>query len=167
MPPADAALLARMNTLPTEELAALLRQCVAVPRWVSEIIAARPYADAETLLGRVAELVASLSDAELFAALADHPRIGDRPAGSLSAGEQSGVDSSFAARLAEGNAAYESRFGHIYLVSAAGKDGATILADLNVRLDNPPATELALARTELAKIASLRLPKLLVDQSIR
>jgi 2-oxo-4-hydroxy-4-carboxy-5-ureidoimidazoline decarboxylase len=170
MPSPDAAdLLERVNTLPAEELAALLRQCVAVPRWAAELIAGRPYPDVGALLVRVAELTAGLSDTELLSALADHPRIGERPAAgsgsaNWSAREQSGVDSrdaSLAERLAAGNAEYERRFGHIYLVCATGKNGQDILADLHTRLANPPARELAVARRELGDIAQLRLPRVL------
>lgn len=163
--------LDRINAMPAEELAALLRQCVAVPRWGSELAAARPFADPDALLATAAELTAGLSDAELRQALADHPRIGERakPASgsaSFSATEQSGVDrrdADLAARLAAANRAYEARFGHIYLVCATGRDGTGILADLRARLDNTPEAELGVVRTELGRIAALRLEKILDD----
>ncbi|HEX3789573.1 MAG TPA: 2-oxo-4-hydroxy-4-carboxy-5-ureidoimidazoline decarboxylase [Pseudonocardiaceae bacterium] len=155
----------RINALPAAELTELLLQCLAVPRWAHELAAGRPYADRDALLARADALAAGLADAEVQAAVADHPRIGERPSSAsttaaLSAAEQSGVDSrdaTLAERLAAGNADYERRFGHIYLVCASGRDGAEILADLRSRLANPPATELAVVRAELGKIAHLRL----------
>jgi 2-oxo-4-hydroxy-4-carboxy-5-ureidoimidazoline decarboxylase len=63
--------------------------------------------------------------------------------------------------LAEGNAAYERRFGHIYLVCAAGRSGAELLAVLRDRLGNDPQTEWDVIRAELSKINALRLARLL------
>jgi 2-oxo-4-hydroxy-4-carboxy-5-ureidoimidazoline decarboxylase len=59
--------------------------------------------------------------------------------------------------LGEGNRAYEAKFGHIYLVCAAGRSGEELLAILRARLDNDPATERQVMRTELMKINRLRL----------
>jgi OHCU decarboxylase len=81
-----------------------------------------------------------------------------------SAGEQRGVaDASADVRtaLAEANREYERRFGHIYLVSAAGKSADELLALLRARLSNDAATELGVAAGEQARITRLRLLKLL------
>jgi 2-oxo-4-hydroxy-4-carboxy-5-ureidoimidazoline decarboxylase len=59
--------------------------------------------------------------------------------------------------LAEGNREYEARFGHIYLVCATGKSADELLAILQVRLKNDPATEIRVAAEEHAKICELRL----------
>jgi OHCU decarboxylase len=64
-------------------------------------------------------------------------------------------------RLARGNAAYEARFGHVFLISAAGRDAAEILAALTERLGNDPDTELRVAATEHRRITRLRLERLL------
>ncbi|HEX3589879.1 MAG TPA: 2-oxo-4-hydroxy-4-carboxy-5-ureidoimidazoline decarboxylase [Pseudonocardiaceae bacterium] len=151
--------IAEVNALPAETLASVFGECLAVHRWARTLAADRPYPDVPALLARADELSASLTGAELRAALDDHPRIGTRPAaGSRPAAEQSGVDSErLAGRLAEANAAYEERFGHIYLVCAAGRDGEDLLADLARRMTNDPATEWGVVRDELGKIARLRL----------
>jgi 2-oxo-4-hydroxy-4-carboxy-5-ureidoimidazoline decarboxylase len=155
--------MAEVNALPSAALAELLGRCLAVSRWGRDIAAARPYPDAAALLAKADEVSASLTDDELRQALADHPRIGERAAAdsrtaALSAAEQSGVDSeTLADRLAAANAAYEARFGHIYLVCAAGRGGAELLADLSGRMTNDPVTELGVVRGELGKIAQLRL----------
>ena len=62
--------------------------------------------------------------------------------------------------LAAGNREYERRFGHIYLVCATGKSADELLATLETRLTNDPATELRVAAAEQAKITRLRLEKL-------
>src|SRR6185437_5354117 len=94
---------------------------------------------------------------------AGHPRIGDRASG-RSHQEQAGVRTADAATvqaLADGNEAYERRFGHIYLVCASGRSGAELLALLRERLGHDPGTEWGVVRGELGKINRIRLQKLL------
>ncbi|MGZ4579109.1 MAG: 2-oxo-4-hydroxy-4-carboxy-5-ureidoimidazoline decarboxylase, partial [Nocardioidaceae bacterium] len=90
----------------------------------------------------------------------------ERPAGAdpgaaWSRQEQAAVDrdDETARALAEGNRAYEDRFGRVYLVCASGRSGAELLADLRRRLGNDDATEAAVVADELRKIALLRLGK--------
>ncbi|WP_436757000.1 2-oxo-4-hydroxy-4-carboxy-5-ureidoimidazoline decarboxylase [Streptosporangium sp. V21-05] len=81
-----------------------------------------------------------------------------------SRGEQAGVDTAgreVLDRLAEGNLAYERRFGHVYLICATGLSAEEMLARLTERLGNDEDTERDVVRTELAKITRLRLAKLL------
>jgi 2-oxo-4-hydroxy-4-carboxy-5-ureidoimidazoline decarboxylase len=61
-------------------------------------------------------------------------------------------------------AAYEDRFGRIYLVAAAGRSAEELLALLEARLDNDPETELDVVRRELARITRLRLTDLLEEE---
>ena len=63
--------------------------------------------------------------------------------------------------LAEGNLAYERRFGHVFLICASGLSGQDMLDQLRARLGNDTDTERAVVRQELLKIARLRLTKLL------
>jgi OHCU decarboxylase len=135
------------------------------------MVESRPFSDVETLLRRADEIWWGLGPADWREAFAHHPRIGERTATvaqgararGWSAGEQRGVaDASFDVRsaLAEGNREYERRFGHIYLVSAAGKSADELLDLLRARLLNDPTTELEVAAAEQAKITRLRLEKL-------
>ena len=81
-------------------------------------------------------------------------------AASQSQREQAGVDPAAgdtAARLAAGNAAYEERFGRVFLIRAAGRDAEAILAELDRRLGNDDATERAETVDNLRQIALLRL----------
>lgn len=150
--------IAEVNVLPSDTVAGLFARCLNVGRWTRELAAARPFADLPALLARADELAAGLSDGEVRQALDDHPRIGARTApGSMSEREQSGVDTTQADTFAAANVSYEERFGHIYLVCAAGRGGAELLADLNSRLANDSATEIGVARRELGRIAHLRL----------
>jgi 2-oxo-4-hydroxy-4-carboxy-5-ureidoimidazoline decarboxylase len=59
--------------------------------------------------------------------------------------------------MAEGNRAYEQRFGRIYLVSAAGRSAQDLLSFLHQRLNNDPDSEIDVVRQQLAKITRLRL----------
>ena len=82
-------------------------------------------------------------------ALAAHPRIGERTLAqrredAWSRQEQSGAEKAepdVEAALREGNAAYERRFNHVFLISATGLSAADMLAALRLRLANSPAVE--------------------------
>ena len=103
--------------------------------------------------------------APLAAALAGHPRIGERASApehhaELSRREQSGVDPAdreVAAALAAGNAAYEKRFDRVFLIRAAGRSASEILAELRRRLANDDEAERAETVDQLREIALLRL----------
>jgi 2-oxo-4-hydroxy-4-carboxy-5-ureidoimidazoline decarboxylase len=139
--------------------------CCSSARWVAEVASGRPYASADQLLARSDQAVARLAPADLEQALAGHPRIGEgRGADDRSRREQAGVlgaDPGTIQALADGNEAYERRFGHIYLVCATGRSAGELLALLQERLGNDPGTEWGVVRRELAKINRIRLARLL------
>jgi 2-oxo-4-hydroxy-4-carboxy-5-ureidoimidazoline decarboxylase len=140
-----------------------LLSCLAVPRWADDVLAGEPYADRTAAVARADEAARALTDEELDQALSVHPRIGER-GGAQSQREQAGVDPASgdtAARLAAGNAAYEERFGRVFLIRAAGRDAEAILAELDRRLGNDDATERAETVDNLRQIALLRLEALL------
>lgn len=168
-------LIDEFNGLPDAEAATLLRTCVAIDSWVSTLAAGRPYVTAQDLLDVGRAQVVGWAPADVEAALADHPRIGERPVGegasaAASRSEQAGVDAGdldLAERLRAGNAAYEERFGRIYLVRAKGRSGEELLALLEQRLGNDPTTELEVTRQQLGEIALLRLADLVgVDEGV-
>ena len=144
-----------------------LLACLSVPRWADDVLAGGPYADRVALVARADEAGRTLSDEELDQALSAHPRIGERGGPEMSAAsqrEQAGVDPAAgdtAARLAAGNAAYEARFGRVFLIRAAGRDAEAILAELDRRLGNDDETERAETVDNLRQIALLRLEALL------
>jgi 2-oxo-4-hydroxy-4-carboxy-5-ureidoimidazoline decarboxylase len=157
------------NAMGAAEAAAAVRPCVDIDSWVEAVVDGRPYADLDALLATSDRQATGWSGTEVEAALADHPRIGDRPTGSaasaeMSAREQSGVDptdTDVQRRLADGNRRYEEKFGRIYLVRAAGRTAAEMLDLLELRLTNDPATELGVTKAQLAEIATLRLKALM------
>lgn len=150
------------------ELRQGLTACLHVRRWVDEVVARVPFASMDALLAAATEAATPLSPAEVDEALADHPRIGQRPAGrgaaaSFSRHEQASSaseDADLAERLARGNAAYEARFGRVFLIRAAGRSRAEIVAELERRLRLEPEEEIAIVGTELRDIALLRIPQL-------
>jgi 2-oxo-4-hydroxy-4-carboxy-5-ureidoimidazoline decarboxylase len=147
---------------PTEEE---LRACCAADAWLARITAARPLPSVKALLDLSDEAVLALDDAALDQALAAHARIGERRLGSTtedrwSRTEQAGAldaGATTAERLAAGNRAYEERFGHVFLIRAAGRSAEEMLAALDERLRNDPQTERDVVRRELAQIVRLRL----------
>jgi 2-oxo-4-hydroxy-4-carboxy-5-ureidoimidazoline decarboxylase len=149
--------------MPVETTRQVLLGCLFVPRWADDVLAGQPYADKDALLAAADRAARELSDEELDQALSGHPRIGERGQ-AQSRQEQSGVDPSqveTAARLAAGNAAYEERFGRVFLIRAAGRDGAEILAELDRRLRNDDETERDETVDNLRQITLLRLEQAL------
>ncbi|MGZ8738139.1 MAG: 2-oxo-4-hydroxy-4-carboxy-5-ureidoimidazoline decarboxylase [Nocardioides sp.] len=149
---------------PTEEE---LRACCAADAWLSRVQAARPIPSVKALLDLSDDTVLAFEDAALDQALAAHARIGERRLGSTtedrwSRTEQAGalgVEASLAEQIAEGNRAYEERFGHVFLIRAAGRSAEEMLAALTERLRNDPQAERDVVRRELADIVRLRLLK--------
>jgi 2-oxo-4-hydroxy-4-carboxy-5-ureidoimidazoline decarboxylase len=149
-----------------DEARGLLLTLTASPAWADQLLAGRPYGAVTPLLDRSDALVTGLPEIEVDAALAGHPRIGERAqsldadSAARSAREQAGManaDDQLKADLARGNAEYEARFGRIYLVAAAGRSAQELVGLLQDRLGNDPVTELDVVRRELARITRLRL----------
>lgn len=153
------------NALRTDEAADTVRVWADIDSWVEALVLNRPYPDRVSLLAAAVAGASAWTDTEVEAALADHPRIGERHEGSgasaqASAREQAGVDPAdvdVRARLADGNRRYEEVFGRVYLVRAAGRTAEEMLAMLEERLVNPPEVEIRVTAEQLAEIALLRL----------
>ncbi|MEV0028533.1 2-oxo-4-hydroxy-4-carboxy-5-ureidoimidazoline decarboxylase [Nocardia sp. NPDC050793] len=164
----EAAGVTRFNALSNAAARAALLACCASTAWARDVLAGRPYRSADDLYETADAVLATLPEEDIDRALAGHPRIGDRTDSAASAREQSEVTAAtdaVRAALAEGNRAYEQRFGHRYLVCATGRSGAELLDLLTTRLHNDPATERAVMRTELAKINRIRLRWMLGESS--
>jgi 2-oxo-4-hydroxy-4-carboxy-5-ureidoimidazoline decarboxylase len=148
------------NAAPAEQARAVMLGCCASGRFADAMTAGRPYPSAEAA-GQAAEATfATLGWADVREAMDAHPRIGDRVSGQ-SAAEQSGVADASRAALLAGNADYEERFGHVFLICATGLGGEEMLAALRQRLANDDATERGVAAAELRKITALRVRKAL------
>ena len=154
--------------LTVDELREGLKACLAVPRWVEDVVDGAPYASLAELLAAARAAATPLSAAEVDQALADHPRIGEKAAGdgrshAFSRAEQrdsASDDPELAAALAAGNEAYERKFGRVFLIRAAGRGRPEILAELNRRLRLDPEVEIEVVAAELRDIALLRIPQL-------
>ncbi|WP_121030818.1 2-oxo-4-hydroxy-4-carboxy-5-ureidoimidazoline decarboxylase [Terracoccus luteus] len=153
------------NALPDDEARTRVLACLGVPRFADVVVGGRPYADLDALLSTAEDAADDLTDDELAAALAGHPRIGERATSAahqaeFSAREQSGVDpddAQVATELTDGNRAYEERFDRVFLIRAAGRTAGEILGELRRRLGNDDAAERAETVTQLREIALLRL----------
>ena len=137
----------RSTTSPRQRPRAAAALPVA-PRWADDVLAGRavrrPRAAAER---RRRGGAGALRRASSRQALAGHPRIGERagartmPPRPRGAGRRRSRDVDVAARLAAGNAAYEERFGRVFLIRAAGRDaGPRSSAELERRLGNDDAS---------------------------
>jgi OHCU decarboxylase len=162
--PRDNLRLEEFNALDREEALDVLRPCLDVDRWLAEVADGRPYGSLSDLETAAREAADPLSTEEVEGALAHHPRIGERAAGSsaeamLSRSEQAALQTSddFSARLVAGNRAYEERFGRVFLIRAAGRSSEELVTALEVRLGNDPDTEDRIVADQLREIALLRL----------
>jgi 2-oxo-4-hydroxy-4-carboxy-5-ureidoimidazoline decarboxylase len=154
--------LAWLNALPADQAAAALLGCCAAPGWARRVAARRPYATVDDLLAAADAAWAAGEPADLEAAMAGHPRIGERRLTGWSRQEQAGVgsDDQTVQALREANAAYEDRFGRVFLICATGRGRGEILAELHRRMANDPDTERAVAADEIGKITEIRLRQL-------
>jgi 2-oxo-4-hydroxy-4-carboxy-5-ureidoimidazoline decarboxylase len=143
-----------------------LATALSVQRWVDDVAADAPFADESELVASAERAGASLTEAEIDEALAHHPRIGESPVGEGSAQEfsrreqqasQLTDDPAEVKALAEGNATYEERFGRVFVVRAAGRSKAEIIAELERRLKLDDESEKREAGAQLVEIAVLRL----------
>jgi 2-oxo-4-hydroxy-4-carboxy-5-ureidoimidazoline decarboxylase len=148
-----------------------LLECCASSRWADAMVAARPFASDAELFDAAERSWWALDPADWLEAFTAHPRIGDGAAagpGHAATREWSRQEQARAATappevgvaLAAGNAEYERRFGHVFLISATGRPADEILAELRRRLENDPAAEIREAAGEQAKITRLRLARL-------
>lgn len=164
--------LAALNAMTAAEAREALGRCCGASRWVLGLLAARPFADRAALLAAAERAFGPLERPDWLEAFAQHPRIGDVAAlrarfaatAAWAGEEQRGAlatDEATLSALAEGNRAYEQRFGYIFIVCATGKGAGEMLALLRGRLGNAPELELAVAAGEQKKITQLRLEKLI------
>lgn len=157
-----------LNGLDDESAVAELRTCCTAGAWVRGVRDARPFDSRDDLLATSDELVAGFDDAALSEALAGHARIGERRAGesredTWSREEQAAALAAGAdvkTLLEHGNREYERRFGHVFLIRAAGRSPEEMYDALRARLGNDEATERAVVLHELAEIVRLRLERL-------
>ena len=154
--------LASFNTAPADEAMTEMLACCASTRFARALTAGRPYPSLIAAQGAADLVFQSLTWDDVLEAMAEHPRIGAR-VGGQSATEQSGVADASRAALIAGNAEYEDRFGHVFLICATGLSGDQMLSALRERLKNTEDAERTVASAELRKITRLRVSKALAE----
>lgn len=166
------AALMKFNSMPEAESVRTLQTVCGSRRWAEAMSAARPYANPTAILAEADRVWFALSREDWLEAFAHHPRIGERDltqAKFASTAEQSsreqsgmaGASDKVRAEFAGGNAEYEAKFGHVFLICATGKSGQEMLDRLRSRLRNGAAEELLNAAKEQAMITRLRLERML------
>jgi OHCU decarboxylase len=154
-----------LDALPRD---AAVRQFLSIcssRRWAESMADARPFGDLEQLQRKADAVWLGLGPGDWLEALAGHPRIGERggAAEEHSRQEQAGMDDasqSVRAAIADGNREYEERFGHVFLIAAAGRRPEEILSELTRRLDNTAEEEVRVAAEEHRRITRLRLERM-------
>jgi OHCU decarboxylase len=157
--------LDELNSLTPAEVRTALRRCCASEAWVRAMEARRPFDSIAALHAAADEEWWRLAAPDWLEAFRAHPRIGERGKG-WSAEEQRGTQRAPAETLSElaiGNAEYEKRFGHVFLICATGLDAGEMLANLRARMRHSPDDELRVAAQEQARITALRLDRLLAE----
>ncbi|ENX41908.1 2-oxo-4-hydroxy-4-carboxy-5-ureidoimidazoline decarboxylase [Acinetobacter sp. NIPH 2100] len=159
--------LETFNQLDSGEAGLVLQACVHIPTWTSKLVGQRPYLSKDQLYQAAFAQAQAWSWSDISEALAQHPRIGEKKAAAVlsekeqqfSQHEQSQVETDAVVQLAlyQGNLDYERKFGHIYLIRAAGRSGQQILSELQRRLLNTVEQEQAEVKQQLAEIALMRL----------
>ncbi|MFH8973370.1 2-oxo-4-hydroxy-4-carboxy-5-ureidoimidazoline decarboxylase [Streptomyces sp. NPDC017890] len=149
--PVTASSLERFNTAPADEAVQTLLACLNCRHWAHRLTAHRPYPDLPALLAAADEAAYDLSLDDLTEALA---------AEALPALPQDTYAAAHTA-LSAATAAYESRFGHAFVICLDGlpADEALdhVLEGIRSRLANDPEEERGVAAEELRRLARARL----------
>ncbi|MFE9096171.1 2-oxo-4-hydroxy-4-carboxy-5-ureidoimidazoline decarboxylase [Streptomyces sp. NPDC007264] len=147
--------LEAFNSAGPEDARRALLACCRSLRWVHRIAEHRPYPDLGSLLAAADEAAYDLTPADLAEALAGESLMA-LPDGAYSAARTA---------LNAAHAAYESRFGHVFIIcldDVTPEEAADrVLAAIRSRLANDPEEERLLAAEELRRLARGRLTRLL------
>ena len=168
----------QLNELPVTQARAVLTACCGAPAWVQGMLATRPWRNPEGVLAAADRIWENLTTEQRLEAIEHHPRLGasvadvplDERARRWSAREQRGAaaaDTDTRTALAHGNAAYEHRFGHTFILCAKGLSAKDMLRSLTERLTHDPETERTNTTRELHRITRLRLEELLTGDAAR
>lgn len=162
------------NAMSVDEAAGAVLPCCGSEAWAHGLAARRPLGTLPELLAASDAAWWSLGEADWQQAFDSHPRIGERHAQNnttaislaWSAGEQHTAersDGNAQAKLAEGNRAYEAKFGRIFIVCATGKSATEMLAILERRMHNTAEDELQQSAEQQREITHIRLQKWLAS----
>lgn len=142
--------LAAFNTMPAPAAEELLLDCCGSHRWARRVAAHRPYPDLESLLAGCDEAGYDLTPADVHEALA-HERSALAP----------GAPPAAQTALAAAHAAYESRFGHAFVICLDAYRPEEwldrVLDGIRRRLAHDPDKERSVSADELRALARSRL----------
>ena len=168
--------IADIDALGQGEFTALLGALFEHSPWVAERTwHRRPFASIDRLHRGMMNTVESAAQDEQLALVRAHPELAGAQAkeGGLtpaSSSEQArlgltSLSREEALRIDELNRRYRSRFGFPCIVALARHASrASVLADMERRLENPPAAELEVALREIGHITRARLEKLIAQR---
>ncbi len=159
-----------LNHLSETDAFNFFMQTCTAENWVNKMVSSRPYSNFDSLVSTADTYWQECAESDYLAAFDGHPKIGDvnslrakyANTKALASGEQSAVSQAsedVLTRLSEGNEAYLTKFGFIFIVCATGKSAAQMLSLLEARLPNTREVELENAASEQQKIFHLRLEK--------
>src|SRR4029077_5815812 len=117
------------NSLPQTKAREALLDCCGSQMWVEQMLQRMPFPDIAYVLDTADKIWASLDPADWTEAFRHHPAIGGKiaekkqsaKAKHWSKGEQAtagGASKQTLAALARGNAEYQAKFGHVFLICA-------------------------------------------------
>lgn len=159
--------LTQWNVLDAAAAAREILPCCGSSAWAEGLAALRPFADARELFVVSDRVWAGLAEDDWQEAFDSHPRIGQQHARAATAEslawsseeQRAAMSGEDAVKLAlvDGNRQYEERFGRIFIVCAAGRSAAEILAILTARMNHTAADELLEAAEQQRQIMQLRL----------
>ncbi|MFJ1915220.1 2-oxo-4-hydroxy-4-carboxy-5-ureidoimidazoline decarboxylase [Streptomyces sp. NPDC088147] len=149
--------LRRFNALPPDIAEAALLVCCGSRRWAQRMAAHRPYHDVDSLLAASDEASYDLSHADLAEALAAE----------ASSGPPHSAPAAARTALRAAHAAYESSFGHAFVISLDEHRPEEyldqVLAGIRARLAHEPDHERSVSADELRRLARGRLARLLTS----
>ncbi|MFI9625442.1 2-oxo-4-hydroxy-4-carboxy-5-ureidoimidazoline decarboxylase [Streptomyces sp. NPDC052042] len=149
--------LDRFNAAPPADAKAALLTCCGSRRWARRLAAHRPYPDPGALLAAADEAGYDMSPADLAEALAAEPAPGLCDSAPRSAH----------LALGAAHAAYESRFGHAFVICLDAFDPAEhpdqVLAGIRARLGHDIDQERITAAEEIQRLARGRVIALISD----
>lgn len=145
--------LGHFNGAPAEAAEALLLTCCGSLRWARRVAAHRPYPDLEALLAACDEAGYDLGPSDMHEALSRES----------SAALHLGAPQAAHTALAAAHAAYESRFGHAFVIclDAYGPDEHLdrLLTGIHSRLSHEPDEERSVSADELRALARSRVAR--------
>jgi 5-hydroxyisourate hydrolase/2-oxo-4-hydroxy-4-carboxy-5-ureidoimidazoline decarboxylase len=157
------------NKLNKTEKTKLLLSCCGSSAWVDLMVKQFPFISEIDLIETATDMwYNQCSSLDWLESFTHHPKIGDLKSltKKFAGKEQASVAAAtkkIIAALADANAAYEAKFGFIFIVCATGKSATEMLRLLEDRLSNSIGEELHIAMGEQMKITILRFQKLITD----